>query len=164
MTPIPISRFIHPVIFLKSYCFRTMVIVSVLVDGNHKSPQWFQYFMFPRAGVAKGHKLSELQKQIYSLKILFFSHSVMSDSLWPHGLQHARLPCPSPYLRAYSDSCPLSEWCHPTISCSVDPFSCLQSFPASMSFPVNLLFASGGQSVDASASASFQWIFRTDFL
>ena len=79
----------------------------------------------------------------------------MSDSLWPHGLQHARLPCPSPTLGACSDSCPLSQWCHPTISSSANPFSsCLQSFPASGSFPVNQFFSSGGQSIGASALAS----------
>ena len=70
--------------------------------------------------------------------LLLFSCSVVS-ALWPHGLQHARLPCPSPFPRACSDSCPLSQWCHPTISSSVIPFSsCLQSFPASGSFPVML--------------------------
>ena len=78
----------------------------------------------------------------------------MSDSLWPHGLQHARLPCPSPAPRACSNSCPLSWWCHPTISSSLVPFSCLQSFPASASFPVNQFFASGGQSTGVSASTS----------
>ena len=84
-----------------------------------------------------------------------FSHSVASDSLWPYGLQHARLPCPSPTPRACSDSCPLSPWCHPTISSSFVPFcSCLQSFPASGSFPISQFFASGGQSIGASASAS----------
>ena len=67
-----------------------------------------------------------------------FSHSVVSNSLWPHGLQHAKLPCPSPTPRAYSNSCPLSQWCHPTISSSVFLFSsCLQSFPASGSFPMS---------------------------
>ena len=87
-------------------------------------------------------------------KIVQFSHSVMSTSLRPHGLQQARLPCPSSTPRAYSDSCPLSQWCHPTISFSVIPFSsCLQSFPMSGSFPVSLLFASGGQSIGVSASA-----------
>ena len=66
--------------------------------------------------------------------LLLFSHS-SSDSLWPHGLQHARLLCPSPFPRAFSSSCLLSQWCHPTISSSVIPFSsCLQSFPASGSF------------------------------
>ena len=70
-----------------------------------------------------------------------FSCSVMSDSLWPHGLQHTRLPCPSPTPGVYSNSCPLSRWCHPTISSSVIPFSsCLQFFPASGSFPVSQLF------------------------
>ena len=73
-----------------------------------------------------------------------FSHSVMSDSLRPHGLQHARLPCPSPIPKACSNSCPLSQWCHPTISSSVFPFStCLQSFPVSGSFPMSWLIASG---------------------
>ena len=84
-----------------------------------------------------------------------FSHSVVSDSLWPHGLQYARLPCPSPTLRVYSNSCPLSWWCHPTVSYSVIPISShLQSFPASGSFPMIQFFPSGGQSIRISASAS----------
>ena len=83
-----------------------------------------------------------------------FSHSVMSDSLWPHGLQHARPPCPSPTLRACSNLCQLSQWCPPTISSSVVPFSCPQSFPASGSFPMSQLFASVCQIIRVSASAS----------
>ena len=75
-----------------------------------------------------------------------FSCSVMSNSLQPHGLQHARLPCP-PTPGAYSNSCPLSRWCHPTISSSVIPFSCLQSFPVSGSFQMSQFFISGGQSI-----------------
>ena len=91
---------------------------------------------------------------------LLFSHQVMSYSLQAHKLQHARLPCPSLFSGVYSNSCPLSWWCHPTISSSVTPFfSCSQSFPTSGSFPVNWLFISGGQSIVASASV-FQWIFR----
>ena len=87
------------------------------------------------------------------LKELLFSHSVVSDSLRPHG--HAKPPCPSPSPKACSNSCPLSWWCHPTISSSVIPFSsCLQSFPASGSFPMSWLFTSGGQKIGASASAS----------
>ena len=79
----------------------------------------------------------------------------MSDSLSPHGLQHARLPCPSPSPRVCLNSCPLNQWCHPTISSSVVPFSsCLQSFPASSSFPVNWLFTSCSQSIGGSTSAS----------
>ena len=78
----------------------------------------------------------------------------MSDSLRPHEWQRARLPCPSPMPRACSNSCPSSRWCHPTISSSVVPFSCLQSFPASGSFLMSQFFASGGQSIGASASAS----------
>ena len=77
----------------------------------------------------------------------------MSDSLWPHGPQHTRLHCPSPSLGACSNSCPLSQWCHPAITSSVVPFSsCLQSFPASGSFLMSQLFTSGGQSIGASAS------------
>ena len=87
--------------------------------------------------------------------LLLFSRSVMSDSLWPHGLQHNSLPCFSPSPRACSNSFPSSLWCHPTISSFVVPFSsCLQSLPASGSFPMSQLFASGGQSIGVSASAS----------
>ena len=83
-----------------------------------------------------------------------FSCSVVSNSLWPHGLQHTRLPCPSPTPEAYSNSCPLSRWCHPTISSSVGPFSSrLQSFTASGSFQMSQFFTSGGQSIGASALA-----------
>ena len=81
-----------------------------------------------------------------------FSHSVMSDSLLPYGLKHARLPCPSPTPAAYSNSSPSHRWCHPTISSSVVPFSsCLQSLPASGSSPMSMFFVSGGQSSGASA-------------
>ena len=84
-----------------------------------------------------------------------FSCSVLSDSLRPPELQHARSPCPSPTPRVYSNSCPFSWWCHPTISSSVIPFSSgLQSFPASGSFLMSLFFTSGGQSIGVSASAS----------
>ena len=84
--------------------------------------------------------------------LLLFSHSVVSDSLQPHGLQHTRPPCPSPTPGVYSDSHPLSWWYHPTISTSVVPFSCLQYFPASGSFQVSHFFISGGQSIRVSAS------------
>ena len=84
-----------------------------------------------------------------------FSRSVMSDSLWPHGLQHARSPCPSPTPRVYSNSCPLNWWCYPIISSSVVPLSShLQSFPASGSFQLSQFFTSGGQSIGVSASTS----------
>ena len=89
------------------------------------------------------------------LSSVHFSHSVVSDSLPPHGLQHARLPCPSLTPGASSNSCPLSQWCHATISCSVVPFSShLQSFPASGSFQMSQFFTSGGQSIGVSDSAS----------
>ena len=84
-----------------------------------------------------------------------FSHSVVSNSLWPQEPQHARPPCPSPIPRVHPNPCPLSQWCHPTISSSVFPFSSqLQSFPASGSFQMSKLFASGGQSIGVSASTS----------
>ena len=87
--------------------------------------------------------------------LLLFSHSVVSDSLRPQRLKHNRLLCPSSSPGVCSNSCPLSQWCHPTISSSVIPFSsCPQSLPASESFPMSQFFASGGQSIRASASAS----------
>ena len=86
------------------------------------------------------------------LPLVQFSRSVVPNSLWPHGPQHARPPCPSPTPGVYLNSSPLSQWCHPTISSSVVPFSRLQSFPASGSFQMNQFFASGGQSITVSAS------------
>ena len=89
------------------------------------------------------------------LSAVQFSCSVVSDSLRPHGLQHARLPCPLPIPRAYSNSCISRWWCHPTTSSPVVPLSsCLQSFPALGSFPMSRFFTSGGQSIGVSASAS----------
>ena len=87
--------------------------------------------------------------------LLLFSVSVLSDSLWPHGLQHARLPCPSPTPGAYSNSCPSCQWCHSIISSFVVSFSFhLQSFPESGSFQMSQFFSSGGQSIGVSASGS----------
>ena len=84
-----------------------------------------------------------------------FSHSVVSNSLWPHEPKHARPPCPSPAPRVHPNPCPLRWWCHPIISSSVVSFSsCPQSFPSSRSFQMNQLFASGGQSIGVSASTS----------
>ena len=96
---------------------------------------------------------------ILSTNILFssvqFGHSVMSESLWSHGLQHAGPPCPSPTPRVYSSSCPLTQWCHPTTSSSVVPFSsCPQFFLTSGSFQMSRFFTSGGQSIGVSTSTS----------
>ena len=85
---------------------------------------------------------------------VLFSPSVVSNCLQLHGLQHSRFPCPSPSPEVWLNSCPLSWWCHPTISSFVIPFSCLQYFPASRSFPMSRLFISGGQIIGASASPS----------
>ena len=99
--------------------------------------------------------ISFLEAASLILLLLFRQYSVLSSSLWPHGLQHTTLPCPSVSPGVCSNSCPLSQWCHPTILLSVTPFSsCLQSFPASGSFPVSWLFASSGQSIGTSALAS----------
>ena len=106
------------------------------------SQLWHQIFIRNNSPVLRVHKIQ-------------FSCLVVSDSLWPHGLQHSRPPCPSPTPRSSSDSCPLSQWCHPTISSSVVPFSsCPQSFPASGSFQMSQFFASGGQTIGVSASTS----------
>ena len=97
--------------------------------------------------------ISQRAQEAGVFSLVQFSHSVMSDSLWPRGLQHARLPCPSPTPRVHPNPCPLCQWCHPTISSSVIPFcSSPQSFPASGSFQMSQLSASGGQSIGVSAS------------
>ena len=96
-----------------------------------------------------------IQNLLFLQSSVQFSHSVMSDSLWPHGLQQVRPPFPSSTHGVYPNSSPLSPWCHPTISFSVIPFSShLQSFPESGSFPISQLFTSGGQSIRVSASTS----------
>ena len=120
-------------LWLKGLSFATNIYEDWCISGKQKDP-WFD-------------------NTICSFQ---FSHSVTSNSLRPHGLQHARLSCPSPIPRAYSNSCPFSWWCQPTTtSSSVIPFSsCPQSFPASGSFPMSQLFPSGGQSIEVSASAS----------
>ena len=102
----------------------------------------------------RGVPQGELGAEALDWVVTQSSHSVVSDSLWPHGMQHTRLPCPSPSPRACSHSCPLSQWYNPTISSSAALFFCLQSFPASGSFPMNQLLASGGPSIGASALAS----------
>ena len=123
-------------------------------------PRQFKYSQF--STLEKNDK----RKIRYSISSVQFSLSVMSDSLWLHEPQHTRPPCSSPTLRVYSNSCPLSRWCHPTISSSIIPLSsCLQSFPTSGSFQMNQFFASGGQILEFQLQhLSFQWIFRTDFL
>ena len=110
---------------------------------------YFTFYIF----FYKNNKIS--LSFLYLFIILLFSCSAVSDSLWPHGLQHARLPCPSLSPEVCSNSCSSSQCCHPAISSSVTPFSSHpQSFPASGSFPMSWLFTSGGQNVEASASAS----------
>ena len=117
---------------------------------------WHNSSLVPKYIVYSKYIIKDLlNKWVIWKRLLLFSHSVVSDSLQPHGLQHPRLPCPSPSPWACSNSCPLSWWYHPTISFSVIPFSSrLQAFPASGSFPVSQLFTSGGQSIGVSASSS----------
>ena len=116
------------------------------------------------------HSFSSVQFSSVQFSSVRFSRSVMSDSLQLHEPQHARPPCPSPTTRVYPNPCPLSRWCHPTISSSVVPFSSgPQSFPASGSFPMSQLFTSGGQSIGVAALTSFlpkntQISFRMDWL
>ena len=106
--------------------------------------------------VTERENTCETDRQMEQTSSVQFRCSVMSDSLWPHELQHARPPCPSPAPGVHSDSLPSSQWCHPAISSSVVPFSsCSQSLPASESFPMSQLFAWGGQSTGVSALASF---------
>ena len=111
-----------------------------------KELQWALHMWLYSLELIKKSRISSVQ----------FSHSVVSDSLWPHESQHARPPCPSPTPRVHSDSPASSQWCHPAISFSVVPFSsCPQSLPALRSFPVSQLFTWGGQSTGVSALASF---------
>ena len=118
------------------------------------------------------HRIALKWNQQHSLAVslmFFIQFSSVTQSymtLWPHGLQHDRLPCPSPTPTACSNWCPWSQWCHPTISSSVVPFSSrLQSFPASASLPMSQFFASGGQVLKFQLQhQSFQWIFRTNFI
>ena len=131
------SKFLH---FCITYCFTFSYTVVGFVDC----------FTLPVDAVRGGGS----EKCAWSQDSVQFSHSAVFDSLQPHGLQHASLPCPSPTLEACLNSCPLSQWCHPTISSSVIPFSCLQPFPASGSFLMSQFFTSGGQSIGVSASAS----------
>ena len=133
------------------------MILEVLLLQNHKdfgvfkSPLWKCKYLI-------GGKIYTNFNQLLSLSYLSsvqFSCSVVSKSLWPHELQHARPPCPSPTPGVHPDSCPLSQWCHPAISSSVVPFSsCPWSLPASESFPMSQLFEWGGQSFGVSALAS----------
>ena len=120
---------------------------------------------------AQRMKSTNISYAVLSTLSVRISHSVMSDSLWPHGLQHARPPCPSTTSGVYLNSCPLSRWCYPTICSSVVPFFyCPQSFPASGSFQMSQLFAWGGQRIGVSASASVlpkntqDWSPRMDWL
>ena len=140
------------------FCFRCVDILLL----------FFFLTMASNEVLAMGYQV-ELQSRSVHQRPFTFSHccsvAVLSDSLQLHGLKHARLPCPSPSPGACSNSCPLNCWCHPTISNSVIPFvSCLQSFPASWSFPESQLFASCGQSFGALLQhQSFQWLFRVDW-
>ena len=122
----------------------TAFLLTEISALNIHATVWF------KLGVIAFEPVNPVQARLNWLQ---FSHSVVSNFLQPHGLQHTRPPCPSPTPRACSNSCPLSQWCHPIISSSVIPFfSCLQSFQASGSLPVSQFFTSGDQSIGASAS------------
>ena len=144
-----------PLILLRSACghlcktlIKELVLLSCSLSAEH---------------ILWGH---EEKRAVLQCLLLFFSCSVVSDCLWPHGLQHARLSCPSPSPGSCSNSCPLSRWCHPTISSSVVPSSfCSQSFPASGSFLMSRLFTLSAKVLELQLQhQSFQGIFRTDFL
>ena len=118
------------------------------------SPQSNGNLQATRGQFQKVEALKQLKREQVNLSVSQFSYSVVSNTLWAHGLQHARLSCPPPIHGAYSNSCSLHQWCQPTIPSSVVPFSCLQSFSVSGSFPMSRLFTSGGQSIGVSASVS----------
>ena len=143
------------------YTYTQNYIWAHLPRPIHRHTPWAPCFIIvrkaPDAGKdwrqEKGTTEDEMVGWHHQLDGHQFSRSVVSDSVWPHGLQHTRPPCPSPTPEACSNPCPSSRWCHPTISSSVVPFSsCLQSFPASRSFLMSQLFTSDGQSIKVSAS------------
>ena len=130
------------------------------IPGIHiRKKRW----LVPLVMILISRKLKFFQQM--SIRSVQFSHSVMSDSLRPHELQHARPPCPSPTLRVHPNPCPSSRWCHLNVPSSVIPFSsCPQSFPASGSFQMSQFFASGGQSIGVSASISVLPMNTQDWL
>ena len=129
-----------------NYLERTCMNLFSWHSGRFKSPPYSRIILLD---------MCNLETNYMHFQSVQFSCSVMSNSLWPHGLQHSRLPCLSSALGVYPNSCPLIRWYHPTISSSVIPFSsCPQSFPASGSFPMSQFFASDGQNNGVSASAS----------
>ena len=161
LTPIPTKPVLHLVFstFIAKDPNQSISILSWKENQTSDSPvitTWSGPARITSHPASTFHPISSVQ----------FSQSVVSNSWQPHGPQHTRLPYPSPTPGAFSNSCPSSQWCHPTISSSVIPFSShLQSFPASGSFPMNQFFTSGGQILELQLQhQSFQWIFRTDFL
>ena len=136
---------------------------------------WVSVGRFKQLLITEGRGFEIMKKQsiLFLYQQIHRQHSVqvssvtqvVSDSLWPHGPQHTRPPCSSSAPGVYPSSCPLSQWCHPTISSSVVPFSCPQSFPASWSFLRSQLFTSGGQVLEVKLQQqSFQWTLRIDLL
>ena len=142
-----------PFYLLINHCLLLVVLYGItrpLPSGNVSDKISFQ--QYSSLSVITPSTLLSTNKMVISS--VQFSYSVVSESLWLHESQHARPPCPSPTPRVHSDSRPSSQWCHPTISSSVVPFSFPQSFPASGSFPMSQFFASGTKSIGVSASAS----------
>ena len=131
------------------------VAYQVPLSMGFSRQEYWGGLSWPPPGDLPNQGIEPMSPMSSAFSSIQFSHSVVSDSLQSHELQHIKLPCPSPTPRACSNSCPLSQWCHPTISSPVIPFSsCLQSFPESGSFPMSQIFTSGGQSIRVSASAS----------
>ena len=156
--------------FLNIFFFRGEEVWSCLQQISKECMEWHNLLYF-RALIEYVSLIKIINSSLhtgffYQVSSVQFSHSVVSDSFQPHGLHHTRLPCPSPTPRAYSNSCPSSWWCHPTISSSVVPFSsCPQSFPASGSFQMSQFLSSDGKRIDFQLQhQAFQWIFRTDLL
>ena len=130
------------------------VVCQASLSMRFPRQEYWHRLPFPSRWILQSIGLQRVGHDWSNFCSVHFSRSVMSDSLRPRGLQHARLTCPSATPRAYSNSCPLSQWCHPTISSSVVPFSHIQSLPASGSFQMNQFFTSGDQRIRVSAIAS----------
>ena len=153
------SRYLHLAKPCRSWCS------NFLSDGELSRETISTHFPYEQIILRRKKRREESCISSSCSTSVQFRCSVVSDSLRPHEAQHARPPCPSPTPRVHPNPCPLSRWCHPTISSSVIPFSCAQSLPASGSFQMSQHFASGGQVLKFQLQhQSFQWTPRTDLL
>ena len=146
---------LFPSMFFSFFVSRHKLILTLCCSRFHHLSEGVEDTCRMHSNLKNRSQKGNIDKMLNMLSQFSSVQSLSHVPEWPNGLQHSRPPCPSPISGVYSNSCPLSRWCHPTISSSVVPYSsCLQSFPASGSFQMTQLFTSGGQSIGVSASTS----------